>query len=276
MNIAIVSCVQLGLSCLEEIIKSDCSPKVCITLKDNLALKKSGRVFFDDVCKKNKINLIKINNINDKRAVNCLLEFEIEWLLIIGWSQIAGEKIIDSVKKGVLGIHPTLLPKGRGRAPIPWAIIKNLKYTGATLFKINKDIDNGDIVSQKKIKIQKNETATTLYNKIDNLQIQLVRKIIPKLKNNELKSYKQDESKATYWPKRSPTDGEINTNMSVSKAYRFINALTHPYPGAYLWIDDRKITIWKGKITIKKTKNFCIKFRGGYIECINWSEEPIK
>ena len=274
MNFAIVSSVQLGLSSLQAMIDSGIKPKICITLKDNIALNKSGRVFFDDICKKNKIFLLKVENINQSKSIYHLKKYNIDWLFIIGWSQIAGHELVKSPSRGVIGFHPTLLPKGRGRAPIPWAIIKNIQYTGVTVFKISDGIDRGDIFLQKKIKIRKNEDATSLYLKVNEQHIYLMKKLIPKLIKDKFKLIVQDKKKATYWPKRSPTDGEINVNMSVSKAHRFIRALTHPYPGAFLRIDDKKITIWKGKITIKKTKNFCIKFKGGYIECTDWSEEP--
>ena len=171
MNIAFVSCVKYGLSCFEELLNNSIPVKLCITLKDELGKKKSGRVFFDKTCGLHGVKILKINHINDKEVLDSLISNDIDWLFIVGWSQIAGQEVISSLNKGAIGMHPTLLPEGRGRAPIPWAIIKNLKVTGVTLFKINEKVDKGDIFLQRKIRIYKNETATTLYRKVELSQI---------------------------------------------------------------------------------------------------------
>ncbi len=274
MNIAFVSCVKYGLSCFEELLNNSIPVKLCITLKDELGKKKSGRVFFDKTCGLHGVKILKINHINDKEVLDSLISNDIDWLFIVGWSQIAGQEVLSSLNKGAIGMHPTLLPEGRGRAPIPWAIIKNLKVTGVTLFKINEKVDKGDILLQRKIRIYKNETATTLYRKVELSQINLIKSIIPKLKNNSFKITKQNEMKASYWPKRSPEDGEISLTSLVADAERKVRALTHPYPGAFIIINEQKIIIWNCKIRkTKSKKKLSIQLKDGFLECLSWTKE---
>ena len=78
---------------------------------------KSGRIYLDDIAYEHNIPLLKVNNINDPEVIKALKDYEIDWLFIIGWSQV--QEVLKAPKKGCIGMHPTLLPVGRGRAAIP-------------------------------------------------------------------------------------------------------------------------------------------------------------
>jgi len=88
-----------------------------VTLKDDLARKRAGRVYVDDVCRTHGIDLVKIRHNDDPDALAVLREAALDWLFIIGWSQIASREVLQLLRQGALGMHPTLLPKGRARAP---------------------------------------------------------------------------------------------------------------------------------------------------------------
>ena len=135
MKIAFCTCVQLGKSCIEEVLRIGGHFDLFITLKDEQARQKSGRIYLDELAQRENTPLLKIRHINDPEVLEALAQYEIDWLFIIGWSQIAGEKVLAAPSQGIIGMHPTLLPLGRGRAAIPWAILKGLPETGVTMFK---------------------------------------------------------------------------------------------------------------------------------------------
>ena len=245
IKFAFVTCVQLGLSCIERIYEIGGKLDLLITLNDNKEVKKSGRIYLDDFAKRHKIPLIKINHINDIKVKNVLKEFSIDFLFIIGWSQIADNEIINIPHRGTFGIHPTLLPEGRGRAAIPWAILKGLKQTGVTLFKLDEGIDTGPIVDQIRIPIENKETAFTLYEKVNKAHEELISIAYRSIINNKLIIREQDHSKATEWLARRPADGEIFPSMTVEEADKLIRATTHPYPGAFIQTEEGKKIIWK-------------------------------
>lgn len=249
MKFAFVTCVQLGLSCIEKIYNIGGQLDLLITLKDEKAKKKSGRVYLDDFASAHKIPLLKINHVNDPEVLDALREHQIDWLFIIGWSQIAGKNVIEAPRKGAIGMHPTLLPEGRGRAAIPWAILKGLHKTGVTMFKMDEGVDTGDILGQYEIPLQADETAATLYQKVDQAHELLIAQIWPQLQNDSITPQPQDESKATYWEGRKPQDGQILPDqMTVQEVDRLVRAVTKPYPGAFLVLDDgRKAIIWEGR-----------------------------
>lgn len=266
MNFAFVTCVQLGLSCIKKIYEIDGKLDLLITLKDEKAINKSGRIYLDDFAKKNNIPLLKVNHINDKEVLQAIVDYKIDWLFIIGWSQIASVDIINAPQRGVLGIHPTLLPQGRGRAAIPWAIIKNLEYTGVTMFKIDEGVDTGDIVLQKRVNIDKEEDSKSLYEKVNVAHEELIAEVYPLLESNEVSYTKQDEALATYWEGRKPEDGLLSIEMDVYYVERMIRALTKPYPGAFINHDGKHIIIWKAHVSIEKpVEDNVIMFNGGYI-----------
>ncbi len=95
-NIAFTTCVQLGLSCIEEIYRIGGKLNLLITLKDEKAKNKSGRIYLDEMAERENIPLLKINNINDQVVIEALKKHEIDWLFIIGWSQIAGKEVLKN------------------------------------------------------------------------------------------------------------------------------------------------------------------------------------
>lgn len=247
MRFGFVTCVQLGLSCIEEIYRVGGRLDLVVTLKDDLARKKSGRVYVDDVCRTHRIDLVKIRHINDPDSLAALREAALDWLVIIGWSQIAGPEVLQLLRQGAFGMHPTLLPQGRGRAAIPWAILKALPETGVTLFQLDEGVDTGPIIAQKVLPIAPDETATTLYERVADAHRSLIGRVWPDLPSGNVQRRTQDESQATIWPGRTPADGEITPEMTVAGVERLVRATTHPYPGAFWKSESEVIRIWAGR-----------------------------
>ena len=280
MRFAFVTCVQIGKSCIEEIYNLGQSIELVITLKNNKAQNKSGRIFLDKFCMEKDIELLKIDNINDKLCQEKIIELNIDWLFIIGWSQIAKAEILKAPKFGAIGAHPTLLPQGRGRASIPWAILKSLKYTGVTFFKLDENVDTGKIIIQEKIYIDNNENASTLYHKVVLMHMKLISEIVKIILNSSISFKEQNENYASYWPGRKPEDGELNFNGKVSDADKLIRATTKPYPGAFFIENGLKIIVWKAKIVkqnnqeLFKNRNI-LKFKDGFLEIQEFTEEKI-
>ena len=266
MNFGFVSCVHLGFDCIKSIYKTGRKIELIISLDDEISQSKSGRIYLDEFCELNSIPLLKIKNINSEIVVKKIKEFNIDWLFIIGWSQIASSNVIKAPKLGAIGAHPTLLPKGRGRASIPWAIIKDLRVTGVTFFRIDKGVDTGPIIYQKKINLTENETATSLYKKVCLTHSEIIYKLIPLLENNNFKEIRQNNNEASFWPGRKPEDGQLDLKGSIYDAERIVRATTRPYPGAFFIKSNKKIIIWKAKISnFKISDSKYIEFKDGFL-----------
>ena len=265
MKIAFATCVQLGYSCIQEIYKIGGKLDLLVTLKDEKNRDKSGRIYLDDFAKTHKIPLLKIDNINDPEVLQSLKENRIDWFFIIGWSQIAREALLNTPVKGCIGMHPTLLPEGRGRASIPWAILKRLDKTGVSMFRMDTGVDTGDLLGQEIIPLKKDETATELYEKVNEAHVRLISKCWKAIEVNTLTGKPQDNALATKWPGRKPEDGEITKEMFLSEAECLVRAVTHPYPGAFYQDGDQTILIWKAKTALEEPDGYSIRFKDGYL-----------
>lgn len=285
MKFAFTTCVQLGLSCMEEIYRNRACLDLALTLPDHVAVNKSGRVYLDDFCLRNKIDLVKIRNINDEQAIGAIKGHAIDWLFIIGWSQIARPAVLNAPRLGVLGMHPTLLPQGRGRAAVPWAIIKGLKSTGVTLFKLDEGVDTGPIIAQEIIPLGQEETSTELYAKVNQAHRKLIAEVWPKLESGCIEFKIQDESQATIWAGRKPEDGRITAGMSCQEADRLVRATTRPYPGAFYDLPNVRLRIWKGRALCGLAREQDvpdeyvhapkIRFKDGIYIALEWDEETL-
>jgi methionyl-tRNA formyltransferase len=165
---------------MEAIYQVGGSLDLVVTLQDDLARGKAGRIYVDQFAATHRIQVAKIRNINDPDAIEALSAADLDWLFIIGWSQIARDEVLAIPRKGVIGMHPTLLPIGRGWAAIPWAILKRLEKTGVTMFKMDSGVDTGPILDQLEIPLSPRTTATDLYARVNEAHVDLMKAAFPK------------------------------------------------------------------------------------------------
>lgn len=172
--------------------------------------------------------------------------------ICVGWSETIPNEIINNIELGCIGFHPTMLPKNRGKHPIIWSIFLGLKYTGSTFFLMNQNIDSGEILDQKLIKISKYENSQSLYSKIQTKAVFQIKKVLIDLKKKRFNTFKQSNNLANYWRKRKEIDGHIDWRMNFVTIDRLVRSLHKPYPGAFYIYKNNKIPVWKIKKSPKK------------------------
>src|SRR5205085_3021752 len=171
---------------------------------------RSGQCSFDELAGQLGASLIETADVNSPDTIVAVREVDPDLIFIVGWSQLVLDEFIGLARHGVFGMHPTLLPKHRGRAAIPWAILCGLAKTGVTLFEIvDGTADSGAIVGQVEVPLSADETATTLYDKVTAAHVELVRRLVPRLLDGSAPRVEQDRRRASAWPKRTPADGII-------------------------------------------------------------------
>ena len=139
------------------------------------------------------------------------------------------------------------------------------------MFKLDQNVDTGDIFMQEKIFLEQYETADNLYEKVMNCHEDIMKKAIIKVFNNDVSFTKQDENKASYWPGRKPEDGEIDLNGSVYDAEKLVRSVTRPYPGAFIYEANYKRIIWKSRVVKDYKSKNVIEFSDGYLEILESS-----
>lgn len=166
-------------------------------------------------------------------------------LLSINYLFLIEKDLISLPSRFAINIHGSLLPKYRGRTPHVWAIINNEKSTGITAHLISEACDKGDIIAQVEIPIDDNDTGADILFKYNQQYWPLIQEVLSNVNQNKVTFQKQDESKATYFGKRTPEDGAIEWDWQKERIYNWVRAQAHPYPGAFTYINEKKLTIDK-------------------------------
>ncbi len=241
-----VSFDVIGLDCLEAAAASGAEIVGVVTLPGPVDPNRSGQCSFDGIAARLGAELMEAADINSPEVVAAVDALEPEVIFVVGWSQLVRNAFIATARRSVYGMHPTLLPRHRGRAPIPWAILSGLAKTGVTLFEItDPTADSGPIVGQVEVPIARDETATTLYDRLAEAHVSLVRDAVPRIVARSEPRIPQDAKRASSWPKRTPLDGIIDWETRAPYLYDWVRAQTRPYPGAFTWLDDEKVVVWR-------------------------------
>lgn len=243
-----VSFDVIGRECLEAAAGAGAEIAAVITLPGPVDPDRSGQCSFDEVADRVGAVLVEARDVNAPEIVEAVRATRPDLIFVVGWSQLLREPFLELAAHGVFGMHPTLLPRHRGRAPIPWAILTGLAKTGVTLFEIaDATADSGSIVGQVEVEIEAGETAQTLYRKLSRAHVELIREYVPLLLEGQAPRAAQDARRASAWPKRTPADGIIDWETRAPYLYDWVRAQTRPYPGAFTYLGDAKVVVWRAR-----------------------------
>lgn len=171
-----------------------------------------------------------------------------DMLITAAYGKIIPREILEIPKFGSLNVHPSLLPEFRGPSPIQNALLAGKKETGATIMLMDAGIDTGDILSQKKIIIdKKDDMLPELLQKLADLSAQLLLETIPLWIAGKIKPQRQNNDKATFCQLIKKEDGQINWREDAQSIYNRFRAF-YPWPGIF--------TIWNGqRIKLNKIRS---------------------
>jgi len=158
------------------------------------------------------------------------------------------ETVWNLPPQGTVNVHGSLLSNYRGAAPINWAILNGEKETGVSTFKLQHEIDTGDILLQEKMPIGPNETAGELHDRMKVIGAQLLVKTLQELANGTLKASPQQlNANIKHAPKLFKGDYEIDWNKAAEQIHNQIRGLS-PYPTAFTVLGDKTLKIFSAEI----------------------------
>jgi methionyl-tRNA formyltransferase len=243
-----VSFDTMGRDCLEAAAEAGAEVVGVVTLPGPVDPERSGQCSFDEVASRLGAELVETTDVNSEETLAAVRALDPDLVFVVGWSQLVQEPLIALAREGVFGMHPTLLPRHRGRAPIPWAILTGLARTGVTLFEIvDSTADSGAIVGQAVVEIDVEETATTLFDRLAEAHVELVRELVPQILARRAPRIAQDPLRASSWPKRKPADGIIDWETRAPYLHDWVRAQTRPYPGAFTFLGGEKVVVWRAR-----------------------------
>ena len=250
MRAILVGAVESTQIALATLIQSpDCELALVLTLPPEKASRHSDYVDLSDQASAAGVRLEAVENINRPEAIELIREADADYLFVIGWSQICGPDVMNSLPDAVIGYHPAALPRMRGRAAIPWTILQCEPITAGTLFWIDEGVDSGAILDQEYFHVAPDETAASLYDRHMRALEVMLQRSLQQMAAGRARRAIQDERYATWAAKRVAEDGRIDWKLPAQEIDRLVRAVGRPYPGAFTDYKGERLVIWASRVT---------------------------
>jgi methionyl-tRNA formyltransferase len=253
-RVVVLSSTRVGRRCIEEglLPLPDCTLTGIITTPAQIRISHSADLVtisthaeFDGVAASAGCELVRLCDRPTTAAyLTALNRWQPDLVFVLGWYYLLHRDARAAAPLGCLGIHGSLLPKYRGGAPIPWAIINSERETGVTLFHLEDDADAGDIVAQTAFPIEPEDTCAAVLEKAADASIALLHDMVPLLARKTAPRVPQRHEDATWCPQRKPQDGAIDWRWPATRVHDFVRAQTRPYFGAFTRVGNSPVTVW--------------------------------
>ena len=173
-----------------------------------------------------------------------ILNVKPDIIITCAYGQIIPDILLNYPKYGCINVHGSLLPELRGGAPIHWAIIRGYKKTGISIMYMSSKMDAGDVIAQSSIDIDDNIILGELYDKMSLLGRDLLIDTLPSIINGTCNRIKQEEDKVTFGYNVSKEDMKIDFSKNAIDVRNLVRGL-NPIPGAYCYLDNKRIKIYE-------------------------------
>jgi methionyl-tRNA formyltransferase len=199
------------------------------------------------------LRIYQPESLKDAVVQEKLKEFSADVFINVAYGLIIPDVILNMFKFGCVNIHPSLLPRWRGAAPIQRAIMAEDAITGVSIMRMDSGVDTGDIYKQEKLSIDITDTSASLFLKTAELGAKLLLEVLTEIANGTAKATAQNNIYSTYAKKIAKEEGKINWHKNSSEIDCMIRAF-NPWPIAYSELDGQVIRIWQATKT-KKNEN---------------------
>jgi methionyl-tRNA formyltransferase len=192
------------------------------------------------------LTVMQPESIRDSLFIRALGDINPELIVVVAYGKILPPDVLTLPRRGCINVHASLLPKYRGAAPIPWAIIRGEKKTGITTMLMDEGLDTGDILLREEIDIHRDDTAETLTKKLAEAGASLLIKTLRKMEDSSLRPLPQTGI-PSYAPPLKKEDGRIDWTGTAEDIYNFVRGM-YPWPCAYCYLKNERIKITKVRV----------------------------
>ena len=254
LRIVFMGTPEFAVVSLDSLVKAGCNIVGVITAPDKQAGR--GLQLQQSAVKKyaveNNLHILQPEKLKDPGFIEALKELKADVQAVVAFRMLP-EIVWNMPALGTINVHGSLLPQYRGAAPINWAVINGEKFTGVTTFKLQQEIDTGNILLSEKIAIEEDDNAGTVHDKLKEVGAALLVKTITLIANNKLTEIPQQRvaEEIKHAPKLFTKTGNIDWNKNVEEIYNLIRGLS-PYPAAYTKLHNKTLKIFSGEKLLDK------------------------
>lgn len=269
---------EFAVPSLDILIRNDYSIASVVTQPDRP--KGRGRVLVPSpvksIAEQHKLPVLQPERVKNQDFVDSLKSLSPDLVVVSAYGQILPKTIIEIPKMGCINVHPSLLPKYRGAAPMNWTLIKGETQTGVTIMLMDEGMDTGDILTQEETAIGPEETFGELHDRLAVKGAELLLKTIEMIISGAVQRTPQDSARATYAPRLNKEDGLIRWDSDIHHTVNRIRGLS-PLPCAYTFIKGKMLKIFSAtaaEISVAETpgtvgkateKGLPVAGRNGYV-----------
>ena len=218
------------------------------------------------LAEKNNIEVLQPTKISD--VASEIKDFGATHATLVAYGKIIPQAVIDIFPGGIVNVHPSLLPKYRGPAPIEAAILNGDDETGITLMALDSKMDTGPIYYQKKVPLNGKENAATLHDNLQLLGADILAEKLPMIMSGGLTPQPQDNSRATYTKMLSKKDGLVDWSQPAQIIERKIRAYIR-YPRSRAEVHGVDVIITKARVaSSQEDGQLVMKCGSGYLEVL--------
>jgi methionyl-tRNA formyltransferase len=205
------------------------------------------------------IPVIQPEKLRNPEAMTQLQAWAPDLIVVAAFGQILRPEVLDLPKYGCINIHGSLLPRGRGAAPIQAAILAGDTETGITIMKMDPGVDTGPMLNQRAIPISPQDTAGTLFEKLAPLGAELLLETLPGYLSGELQPQPQPEEGVTYAPMLKKEDGRLDFSQPAAALERRVRAF-NPWPGTWFEWNGAPLKVLRARVGDEKSPGAGTRF----------------
>lgn len=214
----------------------------------------------------------KIKSLNNEELIRIIKNNKIRVAISVNWKYTIPKSFLDLFECGILNFHLGSLPDYKGNASVNWTIINGENHIYGNIHKMDPELDAGDVISRKSIAITSQTYIGDILREAEAIVPELYQQAVEKvLKNPDVYEIKGTVDGLRCYP-RLPEDSQVNWNGSAEDVCRLVRASSHPYKGAFSFLNGEKIIIWKAKAIKPKNSFLAIP---GHVVALNKAENTI-
>jgi methionyl-tRNA formyltransferase len=248
MRYAVIGAVAFTERALLRLFERSADVVGVVTLPLDAATKHGDFVDVRPLAGTHGVPVRETRDVNEPETLEWLRRLAPDVVFVFGWSQLFGRELLDVPRVGTLGSHPELLPRGRGRHPITWALVEGLQESGLTIFWLDEGADSGPIAWQRSFPIAADDDAATVYGRVLELADAAIDELLPALEAGTAPRVPQDESRATTRRKRTDDDRRLDWRLPSRLLHDLVRGLARPYVGALARFDGADLLVWRTRV----------------------------
>jgi methionyl-tRNA formyltransferase len=193
------------------------------------------------------ISVMQPEKLRQPEAMEQLRAWNPDLIVVAAFGQILKKDVLYLPRFGCINVHASLLPRWRGAAPINAAILHGDEETGITIMKMDVGLDTGPILTRRSIRLTRDDTAGTVFEKLSHLGADLLIETLPDYLSGKIQPVPQPEEGMTYAPMLKKEEGQLDFTHPPDELERRVRAF-NPWPGAFMDFDGAFLKIHRAHV----------------------------